>query len=55
MEGQTHGDMSVYTWAIPDGTLVQGTNTITISVSSGSSGDGFLSPSFIVDAIEVFY
>ncbi|KAH8650697.1 Rhamnogalacturonase B, N-terminal-domain-containing protein [Ilyonectria robusta] len=54
-KGKTHGDMSVYTYPIPSGTLVRGKNTLVINVISGSSTEGFLSPSFIVDAIELFY
>ncbi|KAG7109163.1 putative rhamnogalacturonase like protein [Verticillium longisporum] len=43
-----------YDIAIPSGQLKAGANTITISVASGSSGDTFLSPNFIVDALELF-
>lgn len=40
-----HGD--VYECTIPAGTLVAGTNTVTITVISGSSGDTFLSPNVV--------
>lgn len=36
------------------GTLVAGSNTIQINVISGSSGDGFLSPNFVYDSVELF-
>ncbi|KAH1555209.1 hypothetical protein KXX57_004102 [Aspergillus fumigatus] len=56
--GVTRGAYSglgeVYDVAIPAGTIVAGTNTITISVVSGSSGDAFLSPNFIFDCVELF-
>lgn len=39
--------MSVYTYNIPAGTFQKGTNTIIISVASGQSGEGFLSPNFV--------
>lgn len=37
----------VYKQAIPAGTLVVGTNTISIDVLSGSSGETFLSPNIV--------
>ncbi|KAJ6499472.1 polysaccharide lyase family 4, domain III-domain-containing protein [Mycena vulgaris] len=40
--GTWRGNNILYTYAIPSGTLVAGSNTITISVASGSSGDTFL-------------
>ncbi|KAM0327424.1 hypothetical protein ACHAQA_005710 [Verticillium albo-atrum] len=43
-----------YDIAIPSGQLKAGSNTITISAASGSSGTTFLSPNFIVDALELF-
>ncbi|KAI1779152.1 polysaccharide lyase family 4 protein [Hypoxylon cercidicola] len=48
-----HGD--VYDCAIPSGTLTSGANTVTINVISGSSGDAYLSPNVILDAVELFY
>lgn len=53
--GAYRGNGEVYDVAIPAGTLVSGTNTITISVISGSSGDAYLSPNFIFDCVELFY
>jgi rhamnogalacturonan endolyase len=52
--GAYRGNGEVYDYTIPAGTLVSGSNTVTIGVASGSSGTEFLSPSFILDAIELF-
>ncbi|KAJ3565024.1 hypothetical protein NP233_g7909 [Leucocoprinus birnbaumii] len=52
--GTWRGLNQVYDFAIPSGTLVAGTNTIQINVISGSSGDGFLSPNFVYDSVELF-
>ncbi|KAF9013429.1 polysaccharide lyase family 4 protein [Cyathus striatus] len=51
--GTWRGLNQVYDFAIPSGTLVSGTNTITINVISGSSGDDFLSPNFVYDSVEL--
>ncbi|KAJ2903795.1 hypothetical protein MKZ38_009361 [Zalerion maritima] len=53
--GAYRGYGDVYDASIPSGYLVSGTNTITINVISGSSGDDFLSPNFIFDCVELFY
>ncbi|KAF2199717.1 Rhamnogalacturonase B [Delitschia confertaspora ATCC 74209] len=52
--GAYRGYGEIYDVKIPAGTLVAGSNTITINVSSGSSGDMYLSPNVILDAIELF-
>ena len=52
--GAYRGNGEVYDVSIPAGTLVAGSNTITISSISGSSGDTYLSPNFILDAVELF-
>ncbi|KAL2119984.1 hypothetical protein VTJ04DRAFT_6945 [Mycothermus thermophilus] len=52
--GAYRGYGEVYTVDIPAGVLVAGSNTITISSISGSSGDRFLSPNFIFDAVELY-
>ncbi|TFK73605.1 polysaccharide lyase family 4 protein [Pluteus cervinus] len=52
--GTWRGLNQVYDFAIPSGTLVSGTNTISINTISGSSGDRFLSPSFVYDSVELF-
>ncbi|CAA7268444.1 unnamed protein product [Cyclocybe aegerita] len=52
--GTWRGNNMVYNYNIPSGTLVSGQNTITINVISGSSGDMYLSPNFIFDAVRLF-
>ncbi|KXX80850.1 putative rhamnogalacturonase [Madurella mycetomatis] len=52
--GAYRGYGELYTVDIPAGTLVTGSNTITISSISGSSGSTFLSPNFIFDAVELY-
>ncbi|KAF9883932.1 hypothetical protein FE257_002675 [Aspergillus nanangensis] len=52
--GAYRGYGEVYDVAIAAGTIVAGSNTISISVISGSSGDTFLSPNIIFDCIELF-
>ncbi|KAJ5979788.1 hypothetical protein N7481_007086 [Penicillium waksmanii] len=52
--GAYRGLGEVYDVSIPSGTIVAGTNTITINVVSGSSGDTYLSPNFIFDCVELF-
>jgi rhamnogalacturonan endolyase len=51
--GAYRGFGEVYDFAIPAGKLISGSNTITISVASGSSGDTYLNPNIILDAIEL--
>jgi rhamnogalacturonan endolyase len=45
--GAYRGYGNIYDYAIANGGLVTGSNTITISVASGSSGAAFLSPNFV--------
>ncbi|OQE01648.1 hypothetical protein PENVUL_c042G10162 [Penicillium vulpinum] len=52
--GAYRGFGEVYDVSIPAGTIVAGSNTITISVASGSSGETFLNPNFIFDCVELF-
>ncbi|CAE6412124.1 unnamed protein product [Rhizoctonia solani] len=52
--GTWRGHNCMYEFAIPTGTLVAGPNTFTISVISGSSGDGFLSANIVYDSIELY-
>ncbi|KAG9253718.1 polysaccharide lyase family 4 protein [Emericellopsis atlantica] len=52
--GAYRGLGEVYDLTIPAGTLKSGANTITISAVSGSGGSGFLSPNFILDAVQLF-
>ena len=49
--GTWRGLNQTYTFAIPASALRTGTNSLTVSVISGSSGTGFLSPNFVVDAL----
>ncbi|KAH7163192.1 Rhamnogalacturonase B, N-terminal-domain-containing protein [Dactylonectria estremocensis] len=53
--GAYRGLGEVYDATIPAGTLIKGTNTITIEVISGSTGTTYLNPNFIFDAVELFY
>ncbi|KAI1766316.1 polysaccharide lyase family 4 protein [Hypoxylon sp. FL1150] len=53
--GAYRGRGDVYDCTIPSGTLTSGDNTVTINVISGSSGDAYLSPNVVLDAIELFY
>ncbi|KAI0485126.1 Rhamnogalacturonase B, N-terminal-domain-containing protein [Xylariaceae sp. FL0804] len=53
--GAYRGRGEVYECSVPAGTLVSGENTVTINVISGSSGDTFLSPNVVFDAVELFY
>ncbi|KAJ8701387.1 hypothetical protein PTI98_000179 [Pleurotus ostreatus] len=52
--GTWRGNNIMYTVNIPSGTLVSGTNTLVINVISGSSGDQFLSPNVVFDAIRLY-
>ncbi|TFK41661.1 rhamnogalacturonase B [Crucibulum laeve] len=52
--GTWRGNNILYTVNIPSGVLVSGSNTITINVISGSSGDAFLSPNFVFDALRLY-
>lgn len=45
--GAYRGYGEVYTCSIPSGNLVSGTNTVTINIISGSSGDDYLSPNVV--------
>ncbi|KAF2692000.1 polysaccharide lyase family 4 protein [Lentithecium fluviatile CBS 122367] len=53
--GAYRGFGEIYNFAIPSGNLVSGSNTVTIDVASGSTGDPwYLSPNYILDAIELY-
>ncbi|MEV0896507.1 rhamnogalacturonan lyase B N-terminal domain-containing protein [Actinoplanes sp. NPDC049802] len=49
--GTWRGVNTTYTYTIPASALKTGANTLSISVVSGSSGETFLSPNFIFDAL----
>ena len=51
--GTWRGNNTTYTFTIPASVLTVGTNTVTINVISGSSGAGYLSPNFVVDAVSL--
>lgn len=53
--GTYRGFNQTFTTAVPASAFVEGTNTLSISVVSGSSGSGFLSPNYVFDAIELDY
>ncbi|KAH8652685.1 putative Rhamnogalacturonase B [Tricladium varicosporioides] len=52
--GAYRGWGDIYDFPIASGGLVTGSNTITISIASGSSGTTYLSPNVIFDAIHLF-
>ncbi|KAI0756084.1 polysaccharide lyase family 4 protein [Daedaleopsis nitida] len=52
--GTWRGNNIEYTYAVPSGTLVAGSNTMNIYVASGSSGDGYLSPNVVIDAVALY-
>ncbi|KAF8607462.1 galactose-binding like protein, partial [Ceratobasidium sp. AG-I] len=52
--GTWRGNNQLYEFAIPSGTLVVGSNTFTITVASGETVDGFLSPNVIFDSVELY-
>ncbi|KAF8750375.1 Polysaccharide lyase family 4 protein [Rhizoctonia solani] len=53
--GTWRGNNIMYTINIPAGVLVStGRNVLTITVISGSSGDAYLSPNIVVDAIRLY-
>lgn len=45
--GSYRGYGNVYDCTVPAGTLVSGSNSISVAVISGSSGDAYLSPNFV--------
>jgi rhamnogalacturonan endolyase len=49
--GTWRGVNVTYTFTIPASALKTGTNTLSISTLSGSSGDTFLSPNFVFDGL----
>ncbi|TFW29842.1 hypothetical protein E4O92_17995 [Massilia horti] len=51
--GTYRGNNKMFTYSVPASAFVAGTNTMTIYVSSGSSGTAFLSPSYSFDALDM--
>lgn len=52
--GTYRGNNTLFTFAVPASAFVAGTNTMTITAISGSSGSGFLSPGYSYDCVELF-
>jgi rhamnogalacturonan endolyase len=52
--GTYRGNNALYTYAVPASAFVSGTNTMTITVISGSSGSGYLSPGYSYDCVEMY-
>ncbi|KAI0714553.1 polysaccharide lyase family 4 protein [Earliella scabrosa] len=52
--GTWRGNNIEYTYSVPSGTLVAGSNTMNIYVASGSSGDAYLSPNIVFDAVALY-
>jgi rhamnogalacturonan endolyase len=50
--GSYRGNNVVYSYTVPASALVIGQNTVTLTVVSGSSGSGFLSPGCAYDAVD---
>lgn len=51
--GTYRGNNTLYTFTVPSSAFVAGQNTLTLTVISGSSGSGFLSPGCAYDAVEL--
>ncbi|HEY0073711.1 MAG TPA: rhamnogalacturonan lyase B N-terminal domain-containing protein [Abditibacteriaceae bacterium] len=51
--GTYRGNNVTFTYNIPASAFVVGTNTLTLYVVSGSSGNGFLSPGYSYDCVEL--
>jgi len=50
--GTYRGNNTLYTYSVPASALVAGTNTLTLSVISGSGGSLWLSPGVAYDAVD---
>ncbi len=51
--GSYRGNNAMYTFDVPASAFVAGSNTLTINVVSGSNAQGFLSPAFSYDALDL--
>ena len=51
--GSYRGNNIIYTYNVPASAFVTGTNTMTISVISGSSGTTYLSPGYSCDCVDL--
>jgi rhamnogalacturonan endolyase len=52
--GTYRGDNALYTYAVPASAFVTGTNTLTLTAISGSSGTAYLSPGYSYDCVEMY-
>ncbi|QRN94927.1 hypothetical protein JRI60_38370 [Archangium violaceum] len=52
--GTYRGNNTTYTFNVPASAFVTGTNTMTISVASGSGSTGFLSAGYAYDAVDIY-
>ncbi|MBS2966936.1 cellulose binding domain-containing protein [Actinocrinis puniceicyclus] len=52
--GTYRGNNALYTFDVPAAAFVAGTNRMTISVISGSSGTAYLSPGYSYDCVEMY-
>ena len=52
--GTYRGNNKTYTYSVPASAFVAGNNTLTITISSGSSGTGFLSPGCGIDCVDMY-
>jgi rhamnogalacturonan endolyase len=52
--GTYRGNNALYTYDVPASAFVMGTNTLSITVISGSSGTGYLSPGYSYDCVEMY-
>ncbi len=52
--GSYRGNNTTYTFAIPASAFVAGTNTLTITVISGSGATGYLSAGYSVDCVDLY-
>jgi rhamnogalacturonan endolyase len=51
--GTYRGNNALFTFNVPASAFVAGSNTMTITVISGSGGTGFLSPGLSYDSVEL--
>jgi rhamnogalacturonan endolyase len=52
--GTYRGNNALFTYQVPASAFVVGTNTMTITVISGSGGSGYLSPGFAYDCVDMY-
>jgi rhamnogalacturonan endolyase len=52
--GTYRGNNTLFTYNVPASAFVTGTNRMTITVISGSSGSGYLSPGMSYDCVEMY-